>query len=54
MLIEMVAWLQRRAARPWGLDGLSFYLRHCEDTALKAATLKKDRIVLQDDPSRLL
>ncbi|WP_433479244.1 hypothetical protein ACQPZP_20750 [Spirillospora sp. CA-142024] len=54
MLIEMIQWLERQATSPWGTDGLSFYLRHCEETVLTAAILNGDRIVSRQDPDRSL
>ncbi|GGU79145.1 hypothetical protein [Lentzea flava] len=54
MLIEMIQWLERRVAHPVAGAGLSFYLRHCEDTTLRPARLVDGKIVSRDDPSRLL
>ncbi|KAB2350115.1 hypothetical protein [Actinomadura rudentiformis] len=54
MLIEMIRWLERRTTSPWGEEGLNFYLRHCEDTTLRAARLNGERIVSREDPGQLL
>ncbi|WP_051467450.1 hypothetical protein [Actinomadura oligospora] len=54
MLYDLIHWLDQRKTSPWGTSELAFYLRHCEDELLTAATLKDDRIVSRQDPTHTL